>query len=194
MKYKQQRLVLSFTNHVISYIYIFFFFLIQSIYDFDSKIGSYSDNLYQLPKFEVLPLVFFRFKKVSSVFYLIVSSSHLMHQRRKWQPTPVFLPGESQGWGSLVGCRLWGCTESDMTEAIQQQQQQLSSEINGKLCLSERASISRCSFLLSLHTNEMNQNIQSLGIQLHGYEDSQPRSDDVKWNSFSPVARDMLVR
>ena len=31
-------------------------------------------------------------------------------------PTPVFLPGESQGRGSLVGCRLWGCTESDMTE------------------------------------------------------------------------------
>ena len=37
--------------------------------------------------------------------------------RRKWQPTPVFLPGESQGRGSLVGCRLWGRTESDMTEA-----------------------------------------------------------------------------
>ena len=30
----------------------------------------------------------------------------VMHWRRKWQPTPVFLPGESQGWGSLVGCRL----------------------------------------------------------------------------------------
>ena len=30
---------------------------------------------------------------------------------------PVFLPGESQGLGSLVGCRLWGCTESDTTEA-----------------------------------------------------------------------------
>ena len=28
--------------------------------------------------------------------------------RRKWQPTPVFLPGESQGWWSLVGCHLWG--------------------------------------------------------------------------------------
>ena len=41
-----------------------------------------------------------------------------MHWRRKWQPTPVFLPGESQGGGSLVGCRLWGRTESDMTEAI----------------------------------------------------------------------------
>ena len=30
-----------------------------------------------------------------------------LHWRRKWQPTPVFLPGESQGWGRLVGCRLW---------------------------------------------------------------------------------------
>ena len=40
-----------------------------------------------------------------------------MHWRRKWQPTPVFLPGEYQGQGSLVGCRLWGCTESDTTEA-----------------------------------------------------------------------------
>ena len=37
-----------------------------------------------------------------------------MHWRRKWQPTPVFLSGESQGRGSLVGCRLWGRTESDM--------------------------------------------------------------------------------
>ena len=41
----------------------------------------------------------------------------LLHWRRKWQPTPVFLPGESQGWGSLVGRRLWGRTESDTTEA-----------------------------------------------------------------------------
>jgi len=39
-----------------------------------------------------------------------------MHWRRKWQPTPVFLPGESQGRGSLVGCHLWSHTESDMTE------------------------------------------------------------------------------
>ena len=38
-----------------------------------------------------------------------------MHWRRKWQPTPAFLPGESQGRGSLVGCHLWGCTESDTT-------------------------------------------------------------------------------
>ena len=40
-----------------------------------------------------------------------------MHWRRKWQPTPVFLPGESQGQKSLVGCHLWGRTESDTTEA-----------------------------------------------------------------------------
>ena len=38
------------------------------------------------------------------------------HWRRKWQPTPAFLPGESQGRGSLVGCRLWGRTESDTTK------------------------------------------------------------------------------
>ena len=39
-----------------------------------------------------------------------------MHWRRKWQPTPVFLPGKSQGRGSPVHCRLWGRTESDTTE------------------------------------------------------------------------------
>ena len=39
-----------------------------------------------------------------------------MHWRRKWQPTPVFLPGESQGWGNLVSCHLWGCTKLDTTE------------------------------------------------------------------------------
>ena len=48
-----------------------------------------------------------------------------MHWRRKWQPTPVFLLGESRGWGSLVGCRLWGRAESDTTEVMQQQQQPL---------------------------------------------------------------------
>ena len=40
------------------------------------------------------------------------------------QPTPVFLPGESQGQRSLVGCRLWGHMESDTTEEAQQRQQQ----------------------------------------------------------------------
>ena len=47
-----------------------------------------------------------------------------MHWRRKWQSTPVFLPGESQARASLVGCCLWGRTESDTTEATYKQQQQ----------------------------------------------------------------------
>ena len=57
---------------------------------------------------------------VAKVGHDLVTSLSLftfMHWRRKWQPTPVFLPGESQGWGSLVGCRLWSCAELDMTEA-----------------------------------------------------------------------------
>ena len=54
-----------------------------------------------------------------------------MHWRKKWQPIPVFLPGESQGRGSMVGCCLWGCTEADTTEATQQQQQHTSTEVLG---------------------------------------------------------------
>ena len=49
-----------------------------------------------------------------------VRSPGLAHYKLEFmcllQPTPVFLPGESQGQGSLVGCRLWGRTESDTTE------------------------------------------------------------------------------
>ena len=37
---------------------------------------------------------------------------------RKWQPTPVFLPGESHGQRSLVGYSPWGCTESDTTKRL----------------------------------------------------------------------------
>ena len=40
-----------------------------------------------------------------------------MYWRRKWQPAPMFLPRESQGQGSLMGCHLWGRTELDTTEA-----------------------------------------------------------------------------
>ena len=51
-----------------------------------------------------------------------LSNFTFMHWRRKWQPTAVFLPGESQGWGSLVGCHLWGHTELDTSDVTQQQQ------------------------------------------------------------------------
>ena len=64
-----------------------------------------------------------------------------MHWRRKWQPTPVFSPGESQGRGSLVGCRLWGRTESDTTEVTQQQQQEQKKRVmpktSGATCLED---------------------------------------------------------
>ena len=53
-----------------------------------------------------------------------------MHWTRKWQPTPVFLPGESQGWGNLVGCHLWGHTESNMTEATWQHRELYSISCN----------------------------------------------------------------
>ena len=46
-----------------------------------------------------------------------------MHWRRKWQPTPVFLLGESQRQRLLVGGRLWGRTGLDTTGATSQQQQ-----------------------------------------------------------------------
>ena len=55
-----------------------------------------------------------------------------MHWRRKWQPAPVFLPGESQGLGSLMGCRLWGRTESDTTKVTKQQQQPALRHVWGK--------------------------------------------------------------
>ena len=48
---------------------------------------------------------------------LSLSLFTFMYWRRKWQPTPVFLPGEPQGRGSLVGCCLRGRTEPDTTEA-----------------------------------------------------------------------------
>ena len=52
-----------------------------------------------------------------SLLIIFFTYSSVYIWRRKWQPAPVFLPGESQGQGSLVGCCLWGRTESDTTEA-----------------------------------------------------------------------------
>ena len=48
-----------------------------------------------------------RLQSMGSLRVVSLSLFTFMHWRRKWQPTPVFLPGESQGWGSLVGCGLW---------------------------------------------------------------------------------------
>ena len=61
----------------------------------------------------------------------LLSLFTFMHWRTKWQPTPVFLPGESQEQRSLVGCRLWGRTQSDTTEATQQPLLVMKKESNG---------------------------------------------------------------
>ena len=56
----------------------------------------------------------------SSIFKEVFAEIHSIHMslwRREWQPTPVFLLGESGGKRSLMSCRLWGCIELDMTEA-----------------------------------------------------------------------------
>ena len=55
--------------------------------------------------------------RVRHDWVISLSLSTFMHWRRKWQPTPVFLPGESHGRRSLVGCSPWGHTELDTTEA-----------------------------------------------------------------------------
>ena len=60
-------------------------------------------------------------RRVEHYWATSLSLFTFMYWRRKWQPTTVLLPGESQGRGSLVGCRLWGRTESDTTEATWQQ-------------------------------------------------------------------------
>ena len=64
--------------------------------------------------------------------------------RREWLLTPVFLSGESQGRGSLVGCHLWGRTESDTTEVTEQQH----SKIN-KLILKKETSYLMCIYFFN---------------------------------------------
>ena len=50
--------------------------------------------------------------------------------RRKWQPTPVFLPGKSHGWKSLVGCSPWGCKRVGYNWVTKQQHMFLQTTIS----------------------------------------------------------------
>ena len=59
-----------------------------------------------------------------------------MHWRRKWQPTPVFLPGESQGRGSLVGCRLWGRTSQTRLKRLSSSSSRLNQGVGRTVFLS----------------------------------------------------------
>ena len=76
-----------------------------------------------------------------------------MHWRRKWQPTPGFLPGESQGQGSLVGCCLWGHRVghdwSDLAVAVHRIIPTLSDPEGATSCSMEReAGVSFCAHVL----------------------------------------------
>ena len=62
-----------------------------------------------------------------------VTQHTCMHWRRKWQPTPVFLPRESQVWRSLVGCRLWGHTESDTIDVTQHSRASTEADLDHKM-------------------------------------------------------------
>ena len=93
-----------------------------------------------------------------------------MHWRRKWQPTPVFLPGESQGQGSLVGCCLWGHTESDMTEATQQQKQQLQITYSALLFSLLKCFLyfsNECFLLLTIKISELSTMTHPSWVALH---------------------------
>ena len=68
-----------------------------------------------LPRSSILKLFLCRFQVLSSRCFRQKCGNY---QRRQWQPTPVFLPGESHGWRSLVGCSPWGRGESDTTERL----------------------------------------------------------------------------
>ena len=57
-------------------------------------------------------------KKAMCYIHIYIYVILIYNWKRKWQPTPVFLPGESQGRRSLVGCNPWGREESDTTERL----------------------------------------------------------------------------
>ena len=100
----------------------------------------------------------------------LLSDFTFIHRRRKWQPTPVFLPGESRGWGSLVGCLLWGRTESDTTEATQQQQQQIQEqEIILKREFKPKALIQRHSKNSAVHLYKCQVNLNRHLIDIHNF-------------------------
>ena len=115
------------------FLFFFFFFGIKNNSQ-SSSLGTHSEKAmaphsstlaWKIPWMEEPGgLQFMGWLRVGHNWATSLSLLTFVHWRRKWQPTPVFLPGESQGRGSLVGYCLWGRTESDTTEATQQQQQQ----------------------------------------------------------------------
>ena len=72
------------------------------------NLGALSPKYGGLLTFDVVQTLNMGLRRVGRDWATSLSLFPFMHWRRKWQPTPLFLPGESQGRGSLVGCCLWG--------------------------------------------------------------------------------------
>ena len=85
---------------------------------FVNKVTSQLFNM--LPRLVItfLPSIHcFLISWLQSSYAVILEPKKIKSLRRQWHLTPVLLPGKSHGWRSLVGCSLWGRTESDTTEA-----------------------------------------------------------------------------
>ena len=116
----------SITSHIHSWVLFLLWlrlFILSGVISpliFSSILGTYrpGEFIFQSP-------IFLSFHTVHGVLTARILKDRCMFNficvcmyrwRRQWHPTPVLLPGKSHGWGSLVSCCLWGCTESDMTE------------------------------------------------------------------------------
>ena len=78
---------------------------------------SFSLFLHDIPATQSsLPSTLCHKMGTARILFFLYEGNCRYTRRRKWQPTPIFLPGESRGQRSLVGCCLWGRTESDTTE------------------------------------------------------------------------------
>ena len=94
------------------------FYQVTNIWIFLSLFFTMSSYLRKIPWMEEPDrLQSMGSQRVGHYWMTSLSLFTCMHWRRKRQPTPVLLPGESQGRGSPVGCRLWVRTKSDTTEA-----------------------------------------------------------------------------
>ena len=89
-------------------------FTVNSFLFHSDHIGNNSNNIIHKDVWKCFSFIPISLQLPKASF---MDLSNVTIRRRKWQPTPVFLPKESCGQGSLVGCCPWGRTESDMTVA-----------------------------------------------------------------------------
>ena len=88
-------------------------FTVNSFLFHSDHIGNNSNNIIHKDVQKCFSFIPISLQLLKASFMAL---SNVTIQRRKWQPTPVFLPRESREQGSLVGCCPWGRTELDTTE------------------------------------------------------------------------------